>query len=187
MLWFLHMEKKIKKIAILGAESTGKTTLCQQLAKHYHTLFVPEFARDYFDIHDINSYTIEDLDIIAKKQIELENTYLSQANTILICDTTLITIKIWSLHKFNTVSDFISKSINQMNYDLYLISNNDVPWIEDNQRKDKSKREQIFEMNQSELNKINTNYSILTGINQNRLENAIAFIDLFLKTPTKNE
>jgi NadR type nicotinamide-nucleotide adenylyltransferase len=181
------MEKKIKKIAILGAESTGKTTLCQQLAKHYHTLFVPEFARDYFDIHDINCYTIEDLDIIAKKQIELENTCLRKANTILICDTTLITIKIWSLHKFNTVSDYISNSINQMNYDLYLISNNDVPWIEDNQRKDKSKREHIFEMNQSELNKINTNYSILTGINQNRLENAIAFIDLFLKTPTKNE
>lgn len=187
MLWFLHMEKKIKKIAILGAESTGKTTLCQQLAKHYHTLFVPEFARDYFDIHDINSYTIEDLDIIAKKQIELENTYLSQANTILICDTTLITIKIWSLHKFNTVSDFISNSITLMNYDLYLISNNDVPWIEDNQRKDKNIREHIFEMNQSELQKINANYEILKGINQSKLNNAINFIDLFLNTDSKNE
>jgi NadR type nicotinamide-nucleotide adenylyltransferase len=181
------MEKKNKKIAILGAESTGKTTLCEQLAKHYHTLFVPEYARDYFNSHDINNYTIEDLDIIAKKQIELENQYLTQANKVLICDTTLITIKIWSLHKFNTVSDYISNSINRMNYDLYLISNNDVPWIEDNQRKDKNRREHIFDMNQSELDKINANYSILKGINQNRLENAIAFIDLFLKTPTKNE
>jgi NadR type nicotinamide-nucleotide adenylyltransferase len=181
------MEKKNKKIAILGAVSTGKTTLCEQLAKHYQTLFVPEYARDYFNSHDINNYTIEDLDIIAKKQIELENQYLTQANKVLICDTTLITIKLWSLHKFNRVSDYISNSITQMNYDLYLISNNEVPWIEDNQRKDKNNREHIFEMNHSELQKINANYSILKGINQNRLENAIAFIDLFLKTPTKNE
>lgn len=181
------MEKKNKKIAILGAESTGKTTLCQQLAKHYHTLFVPEFARDYFNIHDINNYSLEDLDIIAKKQIELENQFITQANTILICDTTLITIKIWSLHKFNKVSDFISNSITLMNYDLYLISNNDVPWIEDNQRKDKNIREHIFEMNQSELVKINANYSIIKGINQSKLNNAINFIDLFLNTDSKNE
>lgn len=181
------MEKKNKKIAILGAESTGKTTLCQQLAKHYHTLFVPEFARDYFNIHDINNYSLEDLDIIAKKQIELENQFITQANTILICDTTLITIKIWSLHKFNKVSDFISNSITLMNYDLYLISNNDVPWIEDNQRKDKNIREHIFEMNQSELQKINANYEILKGINQSKLNNAINFIDLFLNTDSKNE
>lgn len=180
------MEKKNKKIALLGAESTGKTTLCQQLAKHYQTLFVPEFARDYFNSHDINNYTIEDLDIIAKKQIELENQYITKANKVLICDTTLLTIKIWSLHKFNTVSDFISNSINQMNYDLYLISNNDVPWIEDNQRKDKNIREHILKMNQTELEKINANYSILKGINQNRLDNAITIIDLFLNTQSKN-
>jgi len=186
MLWFLLMEKKIKKIALLGAESTGKTTLCQQLAKHYHTLFVPEYARDYFNIHDINNYTIEDLDIIAKEQIELENQYITKANKVLICDTTLLTIKIWSLHKFNSVSDFISNSIPKMNYDFYLILNNDVPWIEDNQRKDKDLREQIFEMNQTELQNINANYSIVKGLNQYRLDNAIAIIDLFLNTPTKN-
>jgi len=180
------MEKKNKKIALLGAESTGKTTLCQQLAKHYHTLLVPEYARDYFNSHDINNYTIEDLDIIAKEQIELENQYITKANKVLICDTTLLTIKIWSLHKFNTVSDFISNSMPQMNYDFYLILNNDVAWIEDNQRKGKTIRDHIFEMNQTELDKINANYSILKGINQNRLDNAIAIIDLFLNTPTKN-
>jgi NadR type nicotinamide-nucleotide adenylyltransferase len=180
------MEKKNKKIALLGAESTGKTTLCQQLAKHYHTLFVPEYARDYFNCHDINNYTIEDLDIIAKRQFELENQYITKANKVLICDTTLLTIKIWSLHKFNTVSDFISNSMPQMNYDFYLILNNDVTWIEDNQRKSKTIRDHIFEMNQTELDKINANYSILKGINQNRIDNAIAMIDLFLNSQSKN-
>jgi hypothetical protein len=67
-----------------------------------------------------------------------------------------------------------------------LILNNDVAWIEDNQRKGKTIRDHIFEMNQTELDKINANYSILKGINQNRLDNAIAIIDLFLNTPTKN-
>lgn len=176
------MEKKNKKIALLGAESTGKTTLCQQLAKHYNTLFVPEFARQYFDIHDINNYSITDLDIIARKQIELEDQYILQANKLLICDTTLLTIKIWSLFKFNTVSDFISNSITQMNYDLFLISNNDVPWIQDKQRKDENIRKHIFDMNQTELQKINANYFIIKGINETKLENAKAFIDSFLIT-----
>ena len=117
------MEKKVDsiiRIALVGPESTGKTILCEQLAKYYNTVYVPEYARTYFEVHDINNYDTSDLEIIAKKQLELEAEYLPKANRFLFCDTSLITIKIWCTHKFNKVPSFITKSIKDNDYDLSL-------------------------------------------------------------------
>ena len=68
------IDNKIKRIVLIGPESTGKTILCEQLAKHYHTVFVPEYARTYFEENNIDNYNTDDLEIIAKKQLELETT-----------------------------------------------------------------------------------------------------------------
>lgn len=174
------MEKansKIKKIAILGAESTGKSVLCEQLANYYHTVFVPEYARTYFDEHDINNYNTSDLEIIAKKQLDLEDEYYNKANGLLFCDTSLITVKIWSTHKFNTVPKFITNSIKPTDYDLYLISNNDVQWIPDPQRRHEDLREHLFKWNKHELQKLNVDYKIIKGVGEDRLKNTIAFIE----------
>ena len=74
-------DNAIKKIVIIGPESTGKTVLCEQLANHFKTTYVPEYARSYFDKNDINNYSIHDLEIIAKKQLELEkNTIKKRIN-----------------------------------------------------------------------------------------------------------
>ena len=168
---------KIKKIVIVGAESTGKTELCKQLAKHYKTVYVPEYARTYFEKHDINNYGTSDLEIIAKKQIELEHEYLLKANRFLFCDTSLITIKIWSSLKFNKVPNFIIKSIKSNDYDLTLISNNDVPWVADSQRKNEDLREHLFKLNKHELQKLNVDYKIIKGIGEDRLKNTIKLIE----------
>ena len=168
---------KVKKIAILGAESTGKTILCEQLAKHYNTVYVPEYARTYFDEHDINSYTTSDLETIAKNQLTLENEYYSKASEFLFCDTSLITVKIWSTHKFNKVPKFITKSIKPTDYDLYLISNNDVQWVADPQRRSEDLREHLFKWNKHELVKLNVDYKIIKGIDEDRLKNTIQLID----------
>jgi NadR type nicotinamide-nucleotide adenylyltransferase len=171
------MEKKIKKIVILGAESTGKSTLCKQLAIHYDTIFVPEFARTYFEEHDINNYNISDLEIIAKNQLESEKDSINKANNYLFCDTSLITIKIWSTHKFNIVPKYITKYIKPSDYDLYLISNNDVKWIADPQRRNEDLREHLFKWNKHELQKLNVDYKIIKDEGEVRLKNAIRFID----------
>jgi NadR type nicotinamide-nucleotide adenylyltransferase len=168
---------KIKKIVIVGAESTGKTELCEQLAKHYNTVYVPEYARTYFEVHDINNYDTSDLEIIAKKQLELESEYLLKANRFLFCDTSLITIKIWSTHKFNKVPSYITKSIKSNDYDLYLISNNDIPWVSDSQRKNSDLREHLFKLNKHELQKLNIDYKIIKGIGEDRLKNTINVIE----------
>lgn len=167
----------MKKIAILGAESTGKTELSMKLADHYQTVWVPEYARDYFDVHDINHYGIEDLDVIAKKQLELENELLPKANELLICDTTLITIKIWSVHQFNKLSDLISSSIRPGDYDLYLICNNDVPWTLDPQRRNPELRDHLLKWNMHELTKLNAEYYVVSGTGEEKLRNAINIID----------
>ncbi|MBI3517896.1 MAG: ATP-binding protein [Bacteroidetes bacterium] len=174
------MEKttnNVKKIVIIGPESTGKTVICEQLAKHYNTVFVPEYARTYFDEHDINNYNTDDLDIIAKKQLELEQEYLPKAHRFLFCDTSLITIKIWSSHKFNKVPPFIASHIKPNDYDLYLISNNDVPWVADPQRRNEDLREHLFKWNKHELQKLNVDYKIIKGIDEARLKNTIAIIN----------
>ena len=67
----------LKKIVIIGPESTGKSTLCKQLAEHYKTLWCPEFAREYLLKHGMN-YTFDDLLTIAKGQLALENQYIEE-------------------------------------------------------------------------------------------------------------
>lgn len=180
-LWFLLMEKTttqtIKKIAILGAESTGKTELSKELALHYQTIWAPEFARDYFNTHDINHYTIDDLDTIAKKQLELEKEFLPKANHYLFCDTTLITIKIWSTYQFNKVSELITQSIRNTDYDLYLICNNDVKWEADTQRRNPDLRDHLLKWNIHEVMKINSEYHIIEGTGSDKLKSAISIID----------
>lgn len=175
------IDHNIKRIVLIGAESTGKTVLCQQLAKHYNTVFVPEYARTYFEEHDINNYNTDDLEIIAKKQLELEKEYLPKANKFLFCDTSLITIKIWSTHKFNKVPDFIKQSIKENDYDLSLITNNDIPWVADPQRRNEDLREHLFKQNKHELQKLNVDYKIIKGIGEERLKNTIRIIDELFK------
>ncbi len=172
---------KLKKIAILGAESTGKSTICKALAEHYQTEFVPEYARTYFDNHNINDYGISDLEIIAKKQLELEKEYEPKATNYLFCDTSLITVKIWAVYQFNKSPEFITNSIKSIDYDLYLICNNDVAWIEDSQRRNENLRESLFKWNKHELQKMNIDYKIIKGTGNERLQSAIATIDAFFK------
>ncbi len=167
----------IKKVAILGAESTGKTELSQQLALHYQTTWVPEYARNFFDNHDINNYTIGDLDQIAKKQLTLEEEYVPKANNYLFCDTTLITIKIWSTYQFNKISELITHSIRGNDYDLYLVCNNDVKWEADSQRRNPELREHLLKWNLHELMKLNVDYHVIEGTGDHKLKSAIEIID----------
>ncbi|MEO6303857.1 MAG: ATP-binding protein [Bacteroidia bacterium] len=177
------MEKSsVIKIAIIGAESTGKSELCEALAKHYNTHCVPEYAREYFNHSDLYNYTKEDLVIIAKKQIEKENDLIKKAHRFLFCDTTLITLKIWAELEFKQTPDFIEQNLFKIKYDHYLITANDMPWKEDPLRQNKFSREMIFEMNKAEVEKLKTPYHVIKGLNEERKNNAIRIIDkLFIE------
>lgn len=171
-------ESKIIKIAILGAESTGKSTLCEQLALHYKTVFVTEYARYYFTKKkNIDDYSLNDLETIYIHQIENEKKAMLTANRFLFCDTTLITGKIWALEDFKTIPSFISQNISKVKYDLYLLTNNEVPWKKDPLRKNPDNREHIYNRNTEELELLKANYKVIEGMNEQRLKNAIKLID----------
>lgn len=124
----------LKKIAVIGPESTGKSTLSEQLARHYGTSWVPEYARGY--IANLNRpYEESDLLEIAHGQLQSEQTLAGTASHgLLFCDTDLYVIKVWSEHKYNTCHPWILQQIARRKYDLYLLTNIDLPWQSDPQR-----------------------------------------------------
>lgn len=172
------MEKSsVIKIAVIGAESTGKSELCEALAKHYNTVWVPEYAREYFNDSDIYNYTQNDLTVIAQKQIELENAQIKKANKFLFCDTTLITLKIWAELEFKHTPAFIINNLNKIKYDHYLIMENDMTWVKDGLRQNKFSRELILEMNKKEVKDLNASFSLIKGMDEERIKNAVTVID----------
>ncbi|MBL7912339.1 MAG: ATP-binding protein [Bacteroidia bacterium] len=172
------MEKsRVIKIAVIGAESTGKSELCEALAKHYQTVWVPEYAREYFDDSDIYNYTQNDLIVIAQKQIELENAQLKKAKRFLFSDTTLITIKIWAELEFKQTPAFIIEHLNKVNYDHYLIMDNDMKWVKDGLRQNKFSRNMILKMNKKEVKDLHASFSVINGMDEERVKSAIKVID----------
>lgn len=170
-------ENSIRKIAIVGAESTGKTWLCEALAKHYSTAWVPEYAREYFNDSDIYNYTLQDLDIIAKKQLQMEEEWAKDAKLFLFCDTTLITLKIWAELEFQMIPEYIAEKISAVQYDYYFITNNEIPWECDPLRQNKHSRDLLFRLNEREVERSGIPYSVVSGQDEERLKNAITILD----------
>lgn len=163
----------IKKIAIIGPESTGKSTLSEALASALHTVWVPEYARDYLQ-HLERPYTLADLTLIAKGQIDLENSLLKRANEYLICDTTLDIIAVWSHHKYQYCDPFIEQAILECNYDLYIVTDIDFPWVDDPLREhpEAHMRSHFFELYKTIAQKSGKPYMIASGSPEQRLKAA---------------
>ena len=177
-----QMEKsRIYKIAIIGAESTGKTWLCEHLAAHYNTVWVREYAREYFNDSDIYNYSAHDLVKIAERQLEMEQEYAKMATQFLFCDTTLITLKIWAELEFEETPRAINDGVQNSYYDLYLITDNSLPWVGDELRQNKHSRDLLLEMNINEVSKTGVAFDIITGQNHQRLSAAINILDARFK------
>lgn len=170
-------QDRIKKIAVIGAESSGKTWLCEALAAHYKTVWVPEYARDYFHDSDIYNYTLNDLELIARRQLEKEEEALKTASRFLFCDTTLITLKIWAQLEFQTTPPFIAGHLDRTPYDHYFITNNEIAWEADPLRQNKHSRELLMRMNEEEAKRSGIPYSIVKGADRQRLEDTVCVID----------
>ena len=172
------MEKNsIIKIALLGAESTGKTTLCEGLAKRFNTVFVPEYARLFLEKKKLSALHQEDLMQIAEGQLELEKKYLPHAHTFLFCDTALITIKIWSRLEFGSISTELENLSEASRFDFFLLTDNSVPWKKDELRQNKFPRELIMEMNRHEILLSKTPFAIVRGMDEKRLTEAADLVE----------
>lgn len=165
----------IKKVAITGPESTGKSALAEALAAHFKTIWVPEYAREY--IARLNRpYHQEDINVIALNQLASENKWEKEANKLLICDTEFIVTKIWSEFVFGNCSEWIKNKVEMHRYDLYLLMDIDLPWQEDPQREHPHQRKELFSKYYRELEHHNFPFAVISGQGEERLHNAIEVI-----------
>ncbi len=171
----------IRKIAIVGPESTGKSTISPMLAEHYETVWVPEYAREYCEKLSAPC-TWEDEINMFRGQLELEKELLPKANKILICDTTFITVKIWSDQMFGKAPQEVIDELAKHPYDFYLLMNIDLPWEDDPLRDFPNMREHFMEVWHRELQELGANYTVISGQAEERLQNAVRAIDHFLKS-----
>ena len=132
-----------KRIVVIGPESTGKSTLSQQLAAALHTVWVPEYARTYLEQIE-RPYVEDDLAIIAQGQLHSEDEQAQKANKYLIIDTDLNVIKVWSEHKYGRCTPDISKAIAERHYELYLLTGIDIPWQHDPLREHPAPEERAY-------------------------------------------
>lgn len=182
------MEEKLRqqesnciKIVMFGPESTGKTTLAKQLALHYNSCWVPEYSRIYAEEKlNVNSIlTKEDVLPIAIGQMELENRLAKKAKGILFCDTNLLETKIYSEIIYNQYSPEILNKYALLNsYDLYILTDIDIPWQYDPVRSDEISRDVMFDKFKNVLVEYNLPYIIVSGNEEKRLKKAIKHIDL---------
>lgn len=146
----MNQSKEIKKIAVIGPECTGKSDLSAFLASHFNTVWVPEYARGYLD-NLTRPYQQHDLVTIAHGQLRVEDEWTRDANDLLICDTNLYVIKVWSEFKFGVCDPQILRSIASRKYDLYLLTNVDLPWEADPLREHPDKRQQLYGIYRKEM------------------------------------
>ena len=169
----------IKKIAVVGPESTGKSTLSEQLARHYRTIWVPEFSREYCaNLSEPCSWQ-DELNMF-HGQLALEKQLLPKANKLLICDTTFITVKIWCDYTFGHSPAEVLEELHKHPYDFYLLMDIDLPWQEDPLRDFPHLREYFMEIWHRELKALDARYEVISGDAEQRLNNAISAIERFL-------
>ncbi len=181
-----QVKHNIVKIVLFGPESTGKTTLSQQLARHYNTVWAPEFAREYLQ-NKWNNYrktcSNEDLIPIAIGQMKLENDLAKKADQVLICDTDLLETKVYSQEYYGGFVDAkLDKAAKENQYDLYLLTYIDTPWEADDLRDRPELRLEMFKAFEKALKAHNKNYIVLKGDKETRLKKATNAIDKILVT-----
>ncbi len=187
------MEEKLKqtdinivKVVLFGPESSGKTTLSKLLARHYNTVWVPEYAREYLQNrwnNERKTCEISDMLPIAEGQMKLENELAIKADKILICDTDLLETKVYSEEFYDgSVDPGLEKAAVQNTYDLYLLTYIDTPWKKDDLRDRPEQRLEMFQAFENALKKYHRPYILLKGGKRNRLEIAIREIDKILKS-----
>lgn len=165
------MMRKAKKIALIGPESTGKSTLSVQLAGALNCPWVEEYARTYIDQLD-RPYNEADLLTIAQKQVALEAEVERSADNYLILDTTITVVRIWSEHKYGLCDPWILDAEKKSQYDLYLVCDIDLPWQEDRQREHPKLRKYFLDQYVAFVEN-HPPFELISGFGHQRLQNAL--------------
>ena len=178
----------VKKVVIIGPESTGKSTLCKQLAEHYNTIWVKEYAREYL-LKNGTTYSFENLLDIAKGQIASEELGIRNWEAVnhklqttnykpVFIDTDMYVMKVWCEFVFEKCHHWILNRIVERKYDLYLLCNIDLPWVKDELREypDLKTREKLYKNYKDIMVNQNVPWVDISGSYEERLQKAITAV-----------
>jgi NadR type nicotinamide-nucleotide adenylyltransferase len=165
----------MRRISLTGPESAGKSSLAAQLAAHYGTTFVPEYARAYLEENG-SAYTLADLEAIARGQLAAEDAAAALATGFLFCDTDLLVVKIWAENAFGTCPAWVLAELETPRYSLTLLLAPDLPWAPDPLREhpDPAQRWHFYELYRAELVSRNWPFIEVKGPPTQRLALALA-------------
>jgi NadR type nicotinamide-nucleotide adenylyltransferase len=184
----------LKKIVIIGPESTGKSTLCAALAAHFHTEWVREYAREYLEEHGMG-YGYETLTTIARGQLALEDAGAARGeggaargdgapgDGLLLIDTDLYVIKVWSEYVFGRCEVWVLDEIVRRKYDVYLLCNTDLPWSHDPLREypDPGIRQRLYHIYKDLLINQPVRWAEISGVGDERVQCAIGAVERLLQ------
>ena len=170
----------VKRICLSGPESTGKSTLAHDLAVHFNTVYVPEFARAWLEPKQ-GVCTLEDIPIIARGQLASEDALARRANQLLFCDTDLLLTTVWSNVLFDACPEWITQLAKSRRYDLYLLLDIDVPWVDDAQRYLPDQRQEFFDRCRKILEDNRREYIVISGSWPERFAQACNAVQDFIQ------
>jgi NadR type nicotinamide-nucleotide adenylyltransferase len=169
------------RVVVTGSECTGKTTLAEALAEHYGVPWVEEYARR-FVLDKGAAPEAEDVEVMARGQISLEDTASARAGRLLIQDTDLLSTVIYSRHYYGACPEWVEVALDERLADLYLLAGIDVPWIPDGEQRDRGHmRREVQELFQRELAVRGALTVELEGNHETRLARARRVIDRKLR------
>ena len=172
----------VKRVVIIGAESTGTTTLSMALAEHYRTAWVPEFGRLYTEARRYrgDTWRSEEFTYIGVEQARMEDALARIANKVLVCDTDPFATTIWHERYLGTMSEAVSVVAATRRYDLYVLTDTDIPFVQDRIRDGESIRQWMHDRFRDELSRMKTPFIVVSGPHERRFAEAVTAIDAIL-------
>ena len=173
----------VKRICVIGAESTGKTTLARKLAEHFDTVWVPEYGRKYSETHHKqfgDAWTTTEFIHIAEQQALLEDRLAELANRVVICDTDVFTTARFHEAYTGAVDPELERRGAARRYDLYLLCALDAPFVQDGWRTDGPHRRAMDAGFRRFLLASGAAWVELDGPYANRLDRAVAAVERVL-------
>ena len=164
----------MKKISIIGPESSGKTTITKILSKVLNCNYSEEYARKY--LNERKGYKFDDLIKIGRGQDEIIKKIVSSSSRYFIADTSCLVVELWSKIKYKKVDKELYQLSNNETFDFYLLCKPDIPWEKDHLRENPEDRDKIFIEYERTLKTRKLNYTILQGSLIERLLTSLDFI-----------
>ena len=168
------------RVAVVGPECSGKSTLSEALAVHYGCVWVKEYARAHLEERGPD-YVEQDLLNIAMGQVLAEGEAQKLAKEVgaelIICDTDMITIRIWSEEVFGRSHALLKQLSTDVQYDHWLLCRPNIPWEPDPFRENPLDRDRLFAVYEAMLKKVKKPYTIIEGNREQRIAAAVKAID----------